>query len=53
MEASAVFHLFCEYIGWVNVSRDMNHIESVVLYPLMDRFFAELDVASCFRSHIV
>jgi hypothetical protein len=53
MEVSAIFHLFCEYIGWVNFSRDANHIESVVLYTLMDRIFAELDEDCCFRSHVV
>jgi hypothetical protein len=53
-EVSAIFHLFGDYIGWVNFSHGMNHIESFVLYQFTaDRTFAELNVASCFRSHIV
>jgi hypothetical protein len=49
---SAVY-LFGEYIAWVIFPLNANHIKSFVLYPFMDKIFLELNVVSCFRSHIV
>ncbi len=53
MEVSAVFHFFCEYIGWVKFPRDVDHIESFVLDPFMVWIFSKLNVASGFKSHVV
>ncbi len=53
MEVSTVFHFVGKYVGWVNFPHNVNHIESFVLDQFMDWIFLELNVVSCFRSHIV
>jgi hypothetical protein len=53
MEVSSIFHFFGEHVGWVNFSNGVSHIDNFFLDPFMDWIFLELNVVSCFRSHIV
>jgi hypothetical protein len=44
-------HFFGEDVSGINTSTDMEDIQSFILYPFINRVFAELHVSDLFRSH--
>ncbi len=53
MEMRTILHFFRENVGGIYLPRDMLNLECLVLNPFTYCVFAELDMSSRLRSHIV
>jgi hypothetical protein len=53
MEMRTGSHFFCENVGGIYLPGDVLNLECLVLNLFAYRIFAELDMSSRLRSHIV
>ncbi len=44
-------HFFCEYISRICLAGNMNNLQRLVLNPLTNRIFSQLDMASSLQGH--